>query len=115
MMPGHPCDTIATTTVFMQNYPDSLKRFLLAHQEGVEFIRTNFDEASTIVGSSEWLNSGKAVEDVALKHMTFMTKPDEQFIAGTEAFATDMKTLGKLKNDHTRSDVYDLTIVNQVL
>jgi ABC-type nitrate/sulfonate/bicarbonate transport system substrate-binding protein len=114
MMPGHPCCSIATTTSFIQNYPDSLRAFFLAHQEGVEFLRTNLDEAAGIVGGSEWLNSGKAVEEVALKHMEFMTVPTESFIAGSETFAREMKNLGKLKNDHTRSNIFDLSIVNKM-
>ncbi|WP_424357931.1 ABC transporter substrate-binding protein [Methanocella sp. MCL-LM] len=114
MMAGHPCDTITTSTGFIQSYPDSLKAFLLAHQDGVEFIKTNFEEAAEIVGGSEWLNSGKTVELDALKHMTFMTKPDETFIAGAETFATEMKALGKLKKDHTRADIFDLSIVNSI-
>lgn len=115
MRPGHPCDTITTTTVFMEKYPDSLKAFFRAHQQGVDFIRTNFDEAATIVGSDQWLKSGKAVEEVALKHMTFMTKPDEAFIAGAESFAAEMKNLGKLTKDHNRADIFDLTLVNQTI
>jgi ABC-type nitrate/sulfonate/bicarbonate transport system substrate-binding protein len=114
MMPGHPCDTIATTTGFIQNYPDSLKAFFLAHQEGVEFLKTSFDEAASIVGGSDWLNSGKAVEEVALTHMNFMTVPDDDFITGTELFASEMKGLGKLKNDHTKADIFDLSVVNQM-
>lgn len=114
MMPGHPCDTITTTTGLIQTYPDSLKAFLKAHQDGVAFISSNFDEAAQITGSSEWLNSGTDVEKVALKHMTFMTKPDEAFIAGAETFAREMKALDKLKKDHTRADIFDLTIVNQL-
>jgi NitT/TauT family transport system substrate-binding protein len=114
MMPGHPCDTIATTTKFMQDYPDSLKAFLLAHQDGVNYIKDSFDDAAAIVGSSEWLNSGPEVEKVALTHMEFMTVPSESFMAGAETFAREMKTLGKLKNDHTRSDIFDLTLVNKM-
>ena len=114
MMPGHPCDTIATTTKFIQDYPDSLKAFLLAHQDGVDYIKSSFDDAAAIVGSSEWLNSGPDVEKVALKHMEFMTVPSESFIAGSETFAREMKTLGKLKNDHTRNDVFDLNVVNKM-
>ena len=114
MMPGHPCDTIATTTGFIEKYPDSLKAFLLAHQDGVNYIGSNFDDAAAIAGSSEWLNSGTAVEKVALRHMEFMTVPSESFIAGAETFAREMKTLGKLKKDHTRSDIFDLTIVNKM-
>ncbi len=114
MMPGHPCDTIATTTGFIQNYPDSLKAFMLAHQDGVNYIKSNFDDAAAIVGSSEWLNSGTPVEKVALTHMEFMTVPTESFIAGAETFASEMKSLGKLKKDHTRSDVFDLSIANKL-
>ncbi|CAJ35879.1 ABC transporter substrate-binding protein [Methanocella arvoryzae] len=114
MMPGHPCDTITTTTGFIENYPESLKAFLQAHQDGVDFIKSNFDEAAEIVGGSEWLNSGKEVELEALKHMTFMTKPDETFLAGTETFARKMKDLGILKNDHTRADIFDLNAVNSL-
>lgn len=114
MMPGHPCDTITTTTKFMQDYPDSLKAFFLAHQDGVDYIKSNFDDAAAIVGSSEWLNSGTPVEKVALTHMEFMTVPSESFIAGAETFAHEMKNLGKLKNDHTRDDIFDLTLVNRM-
>jgi ABC-type nitrate/sulfonate/bicarbonate transport system substrate-binding protein len=114
MMPGHPCDTIATSTGFIQNYPDSLKAFLLAHQDGVNYIKDHFDDAAAIVGSSDWLNSGTAVEKVALTHMDFMTLPTESFIAGSETFAREMKTLGKLKNDHTRSDIFDLSVVSKM-
>jgi ABC-type nitrate/sulfonate/bicarbonate transport system substrate-binding protein len=114
MMPGHPCCSIATSTNVIQNYPDMLKAFFLAHQEGVEFIDTDFNEAAEIVGSSDWLNSGKTVEEVALKHMTFMTVPDEGYIAGSETFAREMKALGKLKNDHTRTDMFDLSVVSQM-
>jgi ABC-type nitrate/sulfonate/bicarbonate transport system substrate-binding protein len=114
MMPGHPCDTIATSTKFIQDYPDSLKAFLLAHQDGVSYLKDHFDDAAAIVGGSEWLNSGTEVEKVALKHMEFMTVPSESFIAGAETFAQEMKNLGKLKNDHTRSDIFDLGIVNKM-
>ncbi|OPY28464.1 MAG: alkanesulfonate transporter substrate-binding subunit [Methanocella sp. PtaU1.Bin125] len=114
MMPGHPCDTIATTTKFIQDYPDSLKAFLLAHQDGVEYIRSDFDDAAAIVGSGEWLNSGTVVEKEALPHMEFMTVPSESFIAGTETFATEMKNLDKLKKEHTRADIFDLSVVSRM-
>jgi ABC-type nitrate/sulfonate/bicarbonate transport system substrate-binding protein len=114
MMPGHPCDTIATTTKFMQDYPDSLKAFLLAHQDGVNYIKDHFDDAAAIVGSKDWLNSTADVEKVALKHMEFMTVPSESFLAGAETFATEMKGLGKLKKDHTRADIFDLSIVSKM-
>jgi ABC-type nitrate/sulfonate/bicarbonate transport system substrate-binding protein len=114
MMPGHPCDTITTTTAFIRDYPDSLKAFFLAHQDGVDYIKNSFDDAAAIVGSSEWLNSGSDVEKVALTHMEFMTVPTESFIAGAETFATEMKGLGILTKDHTRSDMFDLSIVNKM-
>jgi ABC-type nitrate/sulfonate/bicarbonate transport system substrate-binding protein len=115
MMPGHPCDTIATTTAFIRDYPDSLKAFFLAHQDGVDYIKNSFDDAAAIVGSKDWLNSGTDVEKVALTHMEFMTVPTESFIAGAETFATEMRSLGGiLTKDHTRSDMFDLSIVNKM-
>lgn len=112
IMPGHPCDSIVTTAGMIKDYPGSVVGFLKAHRDATEFIKTNFDEAATIVGSKDWLDSGADTEKVAMTHMTFMFKPDEGYFAGSEAFATMLKDMGLVTKSHDRNDLFDLSLIN---
>lgn len=112
--PGHPCDTVVASADMISKYTDSLKAFLKAHRDAVEFIKTNPDEAAEIVGSKEWLDTGADVEKAALPHMTFMVVPDEAYIAGTETFAHELKALEITRKDYTRDDLFDLSLINEL-
>ena len=57
----------------------------------------------------------RAIEAAALPNIRFLAKPDEVFLSGTETFAKHMKTLGVIKKDHDRSDIFDLSLINQVI
>jgi len=114
VMPNHPCDTIVTTTKMINDYPDTVKAFLRAHREAVDYIKANKEDAAELVGSQKWTKVGKAVELDAMEHMTFMYTPDADFIAGSETFAQEMKALGLISKDITRSDIFDLTLLNQI-
>ncbi len=111
--PNHPCCCITTTTNMINNYPDTLTAFFEAIKEANDFIRTNAADASRIVASSISGDS-EAIEAMAMPYVSFIVKPDETFLSGTETYAATMKTLGTIKNSHTRSDLFDLTLINKV-
>ena len=112
--PNHPCCCVSTTTDMISRYPDTLKAFFTAMKEANDYIKSSPSEAAAIVAAAI---SGDtvAIENMAMPYVAFIVKPDETYIAGTETFAANMKTLVPLKKDHTRTDLFDLTLVNQVL
>ncbi|MCD1295909.1 ABC transporter substrate-binding protein [Methanocella sp. CWC-04] len=114
IMPGHPCCVVIASNEMIQKYPDSVRAYLKAHKDAVEFINANLNESAAIVASSEWLNIDPAIEVESLPHMTFMYKFDEDYIAGTESFARELKNMGKVNNDLTRNELFDLTFVNEL-
>ncbi len=115
IMPSHPCCSVATTVTMIQQYPDTLKEFFKALKESTDFVLKNPQETAQIISGKNYLNDEAAVETAALPHIRFLAKPDETFIAGTETFAKEMKSLGILKNSHDRNDLFDLALINQVL
>jgi NitT/TauT family transport system substrate-binding protein len=112
--PGHPCDTVVTSTKMISDYPDSVLGFLKAHKEAVDLIKTNPQEAAQIVAQKEWMNDEVPVERAAMEHMVFLYKPDEAYIAGAEQFAKDLKDLELVKQVYTRDQLFDLSLVNRI-
>ncbi len=118
IIPNHPCCAVATTTTMIEKYPDTLKAFFQAQNDATNYILNAAnaqDTAATIAGSAYLNENGAAIEAAALPNMRFLAKPDEVFLSGTESFAREMKTLSLLKKDHDRSDLFDLTLINQVI
>lgn len=114
IMPGHPCDTVVTSMKMISDYPDSVTGFLKAHKDAVEFIKANPQEAAQIVSQKEWMNDEAAVERAAMEHIHFLYKPDEAYLAGTEKFAQILKDLDLVKQVYTRSELFDLSLVNKI-
>jgi len=112
--PNHPCCCISTSTKMINDNPDTLKAFFLAIKEANEYIAANPADAATIVAAAITGDTA-TVESMAMPHVSFIVKPDETFLAGSETYAQQMKALGLIKNDHDRKDMFDLTIVNQTL
>ncbi|WP_174590973.1 ABC transporter substrate-binding protein [Methanocella conradii] len=115
IMPGHPCDSIVATQTMISQYPDSVKAFLKAHRDAVELINSNPQEAAQIVSSPEWLADDTAIERAALEHITFLYKPDEEYLSGTDTFSRALKEeLGLTKKVYTRDELFDLTLISQI-
>ncbi len=115
IMPHHPCCCVATTATMIKDYPDTLKAFFRALKESTDFVLTNPAETAQIISGKDYLNDEAAVEASALPHVHFLAKPDEDYIKGTETFAVQMKALGVTKNSHDRNDLFDLSLINQVI
>lgn len=115
IMPNHPCCCVAATAAMIQQYPDTLKAFFRALKESTDFVLNNQQETAQIISGKDYLNDEAAIEAAALPNVHFLAKPDEAYIAGTEKFAVDMKALGVTKKDHDRNDLFDLSLINQVL
>jgi NitT/TauT family transport system substrate-binding protein len=118
IMPNHPCCAVATTTTMISQYPDTLKAFFQALNDATNYILNSAnaqDVAATIAGSAYLNENGAAVEAAAMPNMFFLAKPNETFLSGTETFAKEMYTLGLTKKLHDRTDLYDLTLIDQVI
>lgn len=115
IIPNHPCCAVATTTSMIKNYPDTLIAFLKAHKEATDYVLNNAQDTAATISGATYLNDEAAIEAAALPNIRFLAKPDEVFLSGTETFAKDMKTLGVIKKDHDRSDIFDLSLINQVI
>ena len=118
IMPNHPCCAVATTTNMISQYPDTLKAFFQALNDATNYILNSAnaqDVAATLAGSAYLNENGAAIEAAAMPNMRFLAKPDEIFLSGTETFASEMFKLGLTKTLHTRADLFDLTLINQVI
>ncbi len=115
IIPDHPCCAVATTTTAIQQYPDTLKGFFKGLKEATDFVIGNPTETAQIITGADYLGGEAAIESASLPHMKFLAKPDEVFLAGTENFAKEMKKLAVITKDHDRSDLFDLTLINQAL
>lgn len=115
IMANHPCCCVATTDTMIAQYPDTLKAFFQALKEATDFVLASPAETAEIISAEEYLNDDAEIEASALTHVHFLAKPDEAYIAGTETFAAQMKALGVTKSAHDRSDLFDLSLINQVL
>jgi len=114
IMPNHPCCCVAATTTMIEQYPDTLKAFFKALKEATDFVLTNPQDTAQIISGKDYLNDEAAIEAAALPNVHFLAVPDEEYISGTEKFAAEMKALGVTKKDHDRSDLFDLSLINQV-
>ncbi|HUL61701.1 MAG TPA: ABC transporter substrate-binding protein [Methanocella sp.] len=112
--PDHPCCCINTTTKMITGYADTLKAFFLAMKEANDFIKADVETSAKIVAAAIQGDT-EEIEDMAMPHVSFIVKPNETYLAGTETYAATMKSLALTKNDHTRADLFDLTLVNQTL
>ena len=115
IIPNHPCCAVATTTAMIKNYPDTLIAFLKAHKEATDYVLNNAQDTAATIAGATYLNDEAAVEAAALPNIRFLAKPDEVFLSGTEKFAAQMKALGVIKKDHDRNDIFDLSLINQVI
>lgn len=115
IMPNHPCCAVATTTTMIEKYPDTLKAFFKAHKEATDYVLNNAQDTAVTISGANYLNNEAAIEAASLPNIRFLAKPDEIFLSGTETFARNMKSLGVTKKDHDRNDLYDLTLINQVI
>jgi NitT/TauT family transport system substrate-binding protein len=115
IMPGHPCDSVVTTQKMISDYPGSVMAFLKAHRDAVELIKSNPQEAAQIVSSAEWLNNETPMERASMDHITFLYKPDEEYLAGTDKFSKALnEELALTKKVYTREELFDLSLVNQL-
>ncbi len=115
IMPNHPCCCVAASTSLISQYPDTLKAFFAALKESTDFVINNPQQTAQIISGQAYLNDEAAIEAAALPNVHFLAKPDEDYISGTETFAADMLTLGVTKKSHDRNDLFDLSLINQVL
>jgi NitT/TauT family transport system substrate-binding protein len=117
IIPDHPCCAVATTTAMIEQYPDTLKAFFQAQKDATDYIlnAANAQDTAVTISGAAYLADEAAIEAAALPKIRFLAKPDEVFISGTESFAREMRALNLLKKDHDRSDIFDLSLINQVI
>lgn len=108
---------IIVSTKFLKEHPDLVKKWLIAHVELTDWINGHLPEAKTILNQQIQKETGKALPSAVLEEAfsrlqvtydplrsTLLKSADSAFEAGF---------LGRQKPD--LSNLYDLTLLNQVL
>jgi NitT/TauT family transport system substrate-binding protein len=114
IMANHPCCAVAASDTMIAQFPDTLKAFFKAHKEATDFVISNPKETAQIISGKDWLGDEAAIEARALQNIHFLAKPDSDYVSGTLKFASEMKGMGVTKKDHDQSELFDLSLIDQV-
>jgi len=104
---------------YLTNNPDVIKKLLKAHVNETNWINQNPDEAMLIFNTQLVTLTGKAIPQHELKEgfsrlkLTYDPVKDSLYESANTAF--DIGLLGSQRPDLTKPDIYDLSILNQVL
>ncbi|MDP3065471.1 MAG: ABC transporter substrate-binding protein [Methanobacteriaceae archaeon] len=110
--PNHPCCVVVARDDFIKKEPDQLSHFLKVHVKATDYILNNPDESNLIV--SQKLGTSNIIETEALKHVNFISRPDDNFTADVERFMEVQKKLGELKEIPDYKTLYDFQFLGNL-
>ncbi len=102
----HPCCVVIAREEFIQEEPESIRRFLKAHIAATNFINSNKNETALII--SRKLGTNVDVEREGLKHLDFIAVPSEEFILNSMKFIELQKQLGYLNRSTNETEIFNL-------
>jgi sulfonate transport system substrate-binding protein len=97
--PNNPTCVIVSTSRFIKQKPDRLKKFLKVHVEATEYVNTHKNETAAIVAKK--LGTNIDVELEARNHITFIAIPTLEFENNTIKLVEIQKQLGYIKGNNT--------------
>lgn len=108
---------IIVSTKFLKEHPDLVKKWIAANVELTNWINKNPEEAKKILNEEIKKETGKAItENVlneSLKRIDFTYDPISNSLFQSARWAFEQGFLGKEQPD--LSNIYDLTLLNEVL
>jgi NitT/TauT family transport system substrate-binding protein len=111
------CANLIVSTKFLKDHPDVVKNWLRAHVELTEWIHTHQSEAKKILNGQIQKETGKALPDAVLEEsfgrLQVTYDPLRRSLLTSAKSAFDAGFLGRQMPD--LSDLYDLSLLNQVL
>ena len=117
-----PNKQFATTVVivrkrFMEEHPDIVQKFLAAHVEAVDFIKTHPDEAAKVIGDRIKTLTGKALPaDILAQALSRTDLTYDPLKETVLTFADWSKALGYSKEDRSGlAELFDLKPLNTAL
>ncbi|GBD38948.1 Putative aliphatic sulfonates-binding protein [bacterium HR37] len=108
---------LIASTKFLKEHPDLVKKWITAHVELTDWINKNPEEAKKILNEEIKKETGKAlpkgVLDESMKRISFTYDPIAISLFKSARRAFELGFLGKEQPD--LSNIYDLTLLNEVL
>jgi NitT/TauT family transport system substrate-binding protein len=103
-------------TAFLKDHPDAVKRLIEGQVAATDFVNANPAEAKTLVNQGLQKLTGKPIPqgviDAAWPNMTFTVDP---VASSLRKGSDDDKAVAKLDARDTLDDIYNLTLLNEVL
>jgi NitT/TauT family transport system substrate-binding protein len=108
---------LIVSTKFLKEHPDLVKKWIAAHVELTDWINKNPEETKRILNEEIKRETGKAIPqnvlDESLKRIEFTYDPITSSLFKSAKQAFELGFLGKEQPD--LSNIYDLTLLNEVL
>jgi NitT/TauT family transport system substrate-binding protein len=103
-------------TQFLQEHPDLVKTFLRTHVELTDWINAHPDEAKVLLNQQIKSDTGKALSDAVINEAWSRLSPTyDPLRASLVRSAQESFDAGSLKAVPDLSNLYDLTLLNQIL
>jgi NitT/TauT family transport system substrate-binding protein len=106
---------LIVATQFLKDHPDVVKDIIKGESDAIDYIGTNAADAQTVVNDSITKITGKGLKPeviaASFKNLAFTLDPIASSLAKS---AQDAKDAGLLDSTDVK-DIYDLTLVNEVL
>ncbi len=112
---------IVVRTEFLEQYPDVVKAFLEGHVAALQYIKKDPEGAQAAVNANLTALTGSAVDPQVLsdawQNLEFTADPLIETLKESAAHAIDVDLLdaGEVEAAGSLDDLYDLTILNQIL
>jgi sulfonate transport system substrate-binding protein len=107
---------LIVSTQFLQQHPDLVKTFLRTHVELTDWINAHPDEAKALLNQQIKADTGKALDDSIINEAwSRLTPTYDPLRASLVHSAQESYDAGSVKSVPDLSNLYDLTLLNQVL
>lgn len=106
----HPCCVVVTSTEFIEQKPDTLRKFLKVHSESTQYINTHPEV--TIKFMSNKLGDSEKVEKDAMSNIKFMASPDTEFVQNTLKLVKIQQEMKYINKNLSYSHIFDFSYLN---
>lgn len=112
--PNNPSYGIVADQGFLEKERDTVRNFLLSHEEAAACIRTRPSEASGIIADYVGFVDWQFVFDTIRISPRYCSQLTDEYISSTMGFVGALKSLGYIGKTLAAEDIFDLSLIRQV-
>jgi NitT/TauT family transport system substrate-binding protein len=113
LWPHNPSYGIVASGRFLAESRDTVRRFLLLHEEASALLRSDPASAAADIAAAVGIVDEDFVRETLAVSPRYCAQLTEDYIASTMRFVRKLKALGYIRKELTREEIFDRTLIDE--